>query len=552
MSNGKNRTIPFLLAGMGCVFLLSGCTIVENIRNIFSVSPKYENTNVILISIDTLRHDHLGCYGYERDTSRNIDKLAEESVLFENFITQANLTPISQMSILTSQYPRVNGMTSFNIHPAGRNLKTLPSILKYYDYFNAAFLSSPEFYFRYNSKDGYMVNLIDEFSKPFDMYSSHKGMFHRDVPMEALGWISENKDKKFFLWLPIGTVHFRYSANFPEKYRAIYDRPGYEPFFNRFGKQQNSIPYAANQCVYKNTYYRDFSENHKLNSDDVDHIISRYDAGIRYTDDFVGRLLEHLNELGLSKKTMIILHSTHGEDLGEHGYFTHYDLYDTEVKNALMIRFPKKKFGGKRVETQVQGLDIMPTVFEYLGIPVNHEAQGTSLIPLIERGDDQNWPDRYAYSIRIPLWEQVLSNWLFEKIENDYVEATFTEKEKDKIQHEYLNITKAIFTESSRKQINCIAIRTKDWKLILRKDKELLEKVSWWAFITGKPVNIEQIELYDLKKDPLEQTNIAQTRQDIVKILKEKLLEWDKNIENNKAQIDNDGKTKYILPYPGE
>ncbi len=218
------RLAGLVLTSVSCTLALPGPAAAE------AAEPRHRDTNVVMLSIDTLRHDHLGCYGYSRPTSPNIDRLAERSVVFDNFISQAVLTPVSQMSILTSQYPRVNGVVSFQPAVDLVTARTLPEILKAYGYTNAAFLSSPEF------RDDRYVGAGDEtrelFSRSFDFYVPPSGAF-RDVPSSALEWLRTHKDEKFFLWLPIGTVHWPYGSSVPAPNKTKFDPPDYNPFFAR-------------------------------------------------------------------------------------------------------------------------------------------------------------------------------------------------------------------------------------------------------------------------------------------------------------------------------
>ncbi len=529
-----------------CLFfasILSTCCLAADEE---TEQPRYRNTNVIMISIDTLRHDHLGCYGYSRGTSENIDQLAAQSVVFDNFISQAILTPVSQMSIFTSQYPRVNGVVSFQ--PAIELIKTkmFPEILKTYGYTNAAFLSSPEFLdSRYtNTRDG-VNNTQKLFSRAFDYYIHPRGTF-RGVPEEALQWIRENKESKFFLWLPIGTVHWPYSSSVPAPYRAQFDPPGYTPFF------YDAVKYPAGRkltdavdadvlsYIYMNRFYGNTSNPYDLTDLDTKYIISRYDAGVLYSDLFVGRLLSLLDKLDLSRNTLVVLYSTHGEDLGEHGYYGHYDLYDTETKNALMIRFPQNRYGGKRFIPQAQGIDIVPTVLDYLSIPIHHEAQGVSLMPEIA-GDRRPEGNAFAYITKTPLFEFVLF-----KGRRLFVVAT----RKTDALGSYMDILKQNF-ESFDPQCPPydIAVRTNEWKLILRNHVPMQKAVSWWGFVTGRAVDVKKLELYDLTRDPSEQMDVASRHPEVVELLVKKVKEWDASVTDR--AIACGGKAERVLiPYP--
>ncbi|MDD5760021.1 MAG: sulfatase [Desulfobulbaceae bacterium] len=516
--------------------------------------PRYENTNVILISLQCLRPDHLGTYGYARKTSENIDALGKESIVFDNAISQANLTPVAQMSVLTSQYPRVNGMVSFEVNPGQVSENTLPSILKYYGYTTAATISSPEFFMRYDTGTGTVVNPGDVFSKSFDYYGRTRrglgGRSIRKVPAEALQWLTENKDKKFFLWIASGLIHMPYAAAVPEPLRKMYDPAKYTPFWKHLPLPKSESAgsddpsYEVFSRVFRNNFYLGFAPVYHLSADDINYVNARYDAGVYYTDRFVGEVMKLVDSLKLTQKTLVVLQSIHGEDLGEQGNFFHYDVTDTVIKNALMMRFPEGEFAGKRMKEQVQGIDIMPTVLNYLDIPAPHEAQGKSLLPFL-KGEEKTAPNEFAYIDRLPWWEYTLSQWYldFKNAQGDY----FIASEKEKLTA-YQKLLKERFDKLDAPPGD-IAIRTNEWKLVLRKNKELLDEVSWWNFISGKKHQIDTIELYDLGKDPLEKVNVATAHPDIVSKLQGKLITWDTSVEQQKTIFKKESK-HLIIPYP--
>jgi arylsulfatase A-like enzyme len=515
---------------------------------------RHDQTNVILISLQCLRADHLGTYGYQRDTSHNIDALAKNSVVFDNAFSQANLTPVAQMSVLTSQYPRVNGMVSFEVSKDQVTSRTLPEILKYYGYYTAATLSSPEFFMRFDTESGEMINPGDVFSRSFDYYGrtarGPQGASIRTVPTDAFQWLKNNKDKKFFLWIGSGLLHMPYAAAVPPPYKTMYDPPGYTPFWKRLPGQAgenswNDDPsYDIFSRVYHNDFYWGFKPIYHLNDDDVKYVKARYDAGVYYTDLFIGELMKLLDGLKLTEKTLIVLQSMHGDDLGEKGLFFHYDVTDPVIKNALIMRFPKNEFAGRRVAELVDGLDVMPTILDYLNIPVPHDAQGSSLIPLA-RGDKIAIGNDYKFIDRLPWWEYTLSKWFLELQHAN--EGKFAPAEEDKL-NEYLQLLQASFDKLGYPPGD-IAVRSNDWKLILRKNRDLLEKVSWWRFITDKVQPVEELELYDLKNDPGEMKNVAGEFPNVVTLLKNKLQAWDASVERQKAVYKKSDK-RYIIPYP--
>src|SRR6185369_1626000 len=189
---------------------------------------------------------------------------------------------------------------------------------------------------------------------------------------------------------------------------------------------------------------------------------------------------------------------------GEQGLFFHYDVTEPVMKNAMIMRFPNGEFAGRRVAEQVQGLDVMPTILSYLDIPVPHDAQGSSLVPLA-RGEKGASGSEYVFIDRLPWWEYTLSKWYLEL--QNASGGQFSPSEEARLK-EYQQLLQSSFDQLGYPPGD-IAVRTNDWKLILRKNRDILEKVSWWRFITGRMQPVEELELYDLKNDPGEKKNLA-------------------------------------------
>jgi arylsulfatase A-like enzyme len=533
--------------------LVLQCRVVEAGSQPADPLPaRHEYTNVLMISVDILRPDHLGAYGYKRGTSPNIDKLAKQSVLFENAIAQSYLTPVAHMSVITGQYPRVHGMVSFEVHKNQVEEHTIPQILNHFGYETAAFMSSPEFFMRFDAETGANVNPRDIFSDHFNYYGRTLPDSSGSVrvnPTDAIDWLKKNKDKKFFLWVETGMLHPPYAQTVPEPYKSQFDPPAYTPFYESIplrkgGLNYTGVPTEALFHVYKGIYNLDFKPVYTLSEKDVSFINGRYDSGIYYTDRFIGDLMKQLDDLKLSGKTLVIFHSIHGESLGEHGYFFHHDIFDTEVKTALMFRLPGNERAGTRVKHQVQSIDIMPTLLEYLQIPIDEEGQGVSLLPLV-KGDEAGFTgSEYAYIDRLPWWEYVLGGWHLEHQAEREAQYTALENERMKAYRTLLHDK----IGGGKYPPECIAIRTNNWKLILRKKWELLESISWWNFISGIKYPVEPVELYDLIRDPLEQKNVAMEHPQVVEKLKVKLLEWDEL--NNRIKAKAPTGSSMMIPYP--
>lgn len=510
-------------------------------------------TNVILISLDILRADHLGAYGYRRATSPNIDRLAKQSVLFEQAVAQSYLTPVAQYSVFTGMYPRMHGMVSFGVGKDEVEEHTLQHILRLYGYETAAAVSSPEFFMRFDTEAGKTIDPRDIFTHDFGYFGRNlpdESGSVRGNPLAALDWLKANKEKKFFLWIESGLLHPPYSQTVPLPYRTRFDPPGYTPFYEKLPirpaapREDSGVPTEVLFHLYRGNYYLDFKPVHKLTAEDVAFIRGRYDAGVYYTDTFIGDLLALLDELKLTDKTLVVFHSIHGEGLGEHGYFFHHDVFDTEVKTALMFRLPGGARAGTRIGRQVQGIDIMPTILDYLQIPLDQEAQGVSLLPLIDGNPARYRGSDYAFIDRLPWWEYVLEGWHLEhQGERD---SQYTPAENERMKDYRARLTATI--GGDRFPPECIAVRTKEWKLILHQRHRLLEEVSWWNFISGTTFPVAEVELYDLRHDPLEQVNVADRHPQVVAKLKKKLLAWDRANSHRQQKVYT--KPTTIIPYP--
>lgn len=302
----------------------------------------FSNYNLLLITIDTLRADHLPAYGYTKIHTPNLDRLASESLVFEDVIAQVPMTLPSHTSILTGLLPPVHGVrdnAGFILDP---KVNTLPEILKSKNYKTAAFISAFVLDSQFGLAQGFDL-YSDNFSLVQDRIdSSHISRRAEETELEVDAWLKKNSDQKFFLW-----VHY-YDPHDP------YDPP--EPY---------KTEYAS----------------------------SPYDGEIAYTDHVFGKLYDLLDQLQLKEKTIVIMTGDHGEGLGEHKEQTHsIFVYNATQHVPLMIRLPKTK--PRRIKGIVSLVDIVPSILEWLGIQPDQNMQGRSLIPLIEGKDSP----RAAYS----------------------------------------------------------------------------------------------------------------------------------------------------------
>jgi arylsulfatase A-like enzyme len=325
--------------------------------------------NLVIIGVDTLRRDHLGCYGYERETSPNIDRLAERSVLFEDVVSQSPWTLPSFCTMLTSLYPTQHGAGDLHSHGAGA----------YGTRMNASFPPLAMMLLKKGYSTGAVVNapaLAPELGvdRGFEFYSTTPRWNRRlaDVTTEdALKWIDENTGGPFFLFVHYFDPHLDYEP--PAPYDTIFDPDYTGSIGNAFSRED---------------YYK--MKDMLSREDDPqakaawNHIRALYDGEICFTDKAIGKLLDGLDDRGLSKNTLIVLLSDHGEEFFEHGGFEHgHTLYNELIKVPLMFSLPGKLPQNMRIGQQVRILDVVPTVLEVLGIRPWTHLEGASLMPLI-------------------------------------------------------------------------------------------------------------------------------------------------------------------------
>lgn len=326
--------------------------------------------NVVLIVITALRADHLGCYGYSRGTSVNIDKLAKEGIIFKQAITQSFWTLPSLVSILTSKFVIAHNVNSRKTK-LDKNEKTLAEILKIYGYNTAAFTCGLDTSAVYGVNRGFDTYSVYQGNRPMGSFS--------DIMPQAVSWLGGNK--KFFLFLQSYDVHPPYND-----YREYSFDKDYKGIFDNSQLSYNELKGISGQGFYTE------SRRLSLEPKDIIHIISRYDDCIKYADGFIGRFIEELKRLNLYDKTIIILAGDHGEELGERGTFNRFgnqNLYQEVIRVPLIIKYPSIRLKTKKIDSLVETVDIMPTILDLLHIPIEHNLQGKSLVPLIEKDADR-------------------------------------------------------------------------------------------------------------------------------------------------------------------
>ncbi|MDP2914505.1 MAG: sulfatase [Candidatus Aminicenantes bacterium] len=361
-SGGKAR-ISFATEGPAGAFSFWADPVVSR--------PGRKGRKIVLISVDTLRADHLGCYGYGKDTSPNSDALARDAALFVNTYAPSPWTLPSHVSLLTALSCFRHGV---NLESAtiDRSRPTLADILRSNGFYCAAVTG------------GGFVGAVFGFSKGFDLYTQSENSLIDSAAMTfaaAAKWIDENRDKDFFLFIHTYQPHGPYVP--PPPYDTMFLDP--DPLWTMID--------VGNHIGGPKGVFKELPEKERRN------IVGLYDGEIRSTDEsLVGPLVAKLKSLKVYDETMIVLTSDHGEEFFEHGSWEHgHALYDESLKVPLIIKFPNSKFRGKRVEPFVRLIDVMPTVMDVYGIgDEGFDLDGRSLMPVL-KGKEKKDRSALAY-----------------------------------------------------------------------------------------------------------------------------------------------------------
>jgi choline-sulfatase len=440
------------------------------------------NFNLILIALTNTRADHLGCYGYARNTSPNLDKLARNSVVFKNAFTHASWTLPASVSLFTSTYPFTHGlMNRERATPLPASAVTFIDVLKTNGYVTAAFVGNRD----YSAKFGHTARfdaMFDAGAKNVDQEDWHSyGVLANTVP-PAREWLRKNRDRKFLLLLQGYDTHCPFAI--PTR-NAQFD-PGYTgeiDFTKCYWTFEKTRPLKVRSKsgrydeVYLLKTKANKGDNYEVQffPDDVRHMVALYDGEIFNADALLGQVLDDVKALGLEQRTVIVFYSDHGDMFGKHGRFMRGGplrgtFYDDVLRIPLIIHQPG--LPSRTVDELAQFIDVAPTLLDLLGLPSPGSFRGKSLrgAMLGERG-----PNKHVFA-----------------------GSAFSPSESNPFfRHESV----------------LYAVRTERWKLICER----------LQFSVGTQ---DQFELYDLKSDPQEISNAAEKNPEMVAELKGTLLQW--------------------------
>ncbi len=347
-----------LLAGGLALFIGSLPTLAERPQ------PR---TSVVLITVDTLRADHLSCYGYHLITSPRLDRLAEQGVRFERARTTIPLTGPAHTSLFTSRYPQETG-ARVNGQPVARDprLLTLARILERNGYRTAAYVSAWPLKKRLTRLHRGFQVYDQEFGRNYQWLNSYRSA--EDVTPKAMEWLRSHYEQPFFLW-----VHY-------------FDPHGPYVLWEEFADLK------PNPAGHSRTRPED---------EEMEERIRNYDSEIAYTDHHIGKLLDEMQKLGIRDSTLTVVLADHGESLGERDYVGHgRQLYDNIVRIPMIFHHPGALPTGRVVRQNVTLLDVTPTILDLVGVEPPLPFQGKSLLPYM---DDLPLPeDRSTYFMTFP------------------------------------------------------------------------------------------------------------------------------------------------------
>ncbi len=412
--------------------------------------PHPEGPRIVLVSIDTLRADHVGCYGYGRPTTPHLDALAAEATLFLNAYAPSPWTLPSHVSLFTGLEAHNHQVYSAD-ERMSPSLETLADVLRQHGYVCGAITGGGFLSPRYG------------FAKGFDTYSESEGQFSFQdsaarVGQAAAEWLDRNADKRFFLFLHTYQPHAPYDA--PDPYGTMFQ--GERPLWSRLDLYTHLG--GAKVGIYKS-----------LPEEEKRAIAALYDGEVRYVDDaLIGPLTAKLKSLGLYDQTLLIITSDHGEEFYDHGGWGHgQSLYEELVRVPLIVKFPDRRLRGHRETRAARLIDIMPTVLEETGISLSGlTIDGRSLRPLLMGREDRP---------RVVVAE---SCWLLK------------------------NGCPPPNAASSSRLANQAALIAGPEKLVLTRPVRPEDREPY----LHPPPPFAPVELYDLEADPRENTNLVEAR----------------------------------------
>ncbi len=468
--------LKYMSAGAAWTVLPAGCSKTSDEQQTKAVRKQLKNQmkidNIIMISLDTTRADHIACYGHPFIKTPHIDNFAKESVLFKQHVVTSTATLPSHTSLMTGTYPHTHGVLR-NGRVVNKKNIMLAETLKAAGFTTAAFIGAitlgQEFLFDqgFDKFDSQFKFIVHE--KRINMYQSRA----EHVTDATLNWLDKsmkkkannnNSKKKYFLFCHYYDPHLPYDA--PEPYKGMYRKND-----STFNHSMDVV--EDNRAILR----KDASPEALKLAKAYD---SEYCAEITYCDHHLGRLMDSLKQRGLYDNSLIIITGDHGETINEHFCKLSHSMsvYETEILVPLIVRFPGGQFGGQRLSRLVSNIDVMPTILHLLGLEDNKNIEGQSFAGLVDG----------VLAPRDPVFSEATSPQWLPEYDDDPVWP-------------------------NRKKFQCV--RTERYKFVMR-------------------TTDNQYGLYDLKNDPNELDNLLLHKKKfdtkLVQSLKKQLDQWSSDV----------------------
>lgn len=484
--------LSILVAGSAVFFYVEGSVKNSSVSGEgLGKSLQCKDCNLVIISLTNTRKNNMGIYGYERNTTPNINKFFENALLFENAFAPASWTLPVATSLFTSLFPDTHGvMDRYDGSRLSDDVLTLAEIFRQNDYKTAGFTGGGDYNRQFNHAQGF-----DVFVDRGDVRSplSYAGT-DNSLP-EAIDWLNKLQSKdKFFLFVQGYDTHCPFTPKEPFSTKFIgidKSKIDYKTCLWTFGRTEPVYEKGVKFWPVKTMANNDgTTQDIKLIDEDVKYMEALYDGEIAQADSNLSELFKIFEERGLIKNTIFVFMSEHGDMLGEHGRFMRGGplrgtFYDPVINFPLIIKHPSIS-SLQKINVLVQTVDLMPTLLDMIGLndEQGNKRQGKSLIYDL-RGSGET---------------------------NEYVYAASS----------YNAVRNIFFDGFSRVE----AIRNKEWKLIrevIASDKDNLT--------SGGGGNEESYELYNILNDPEENNNLIDQEKEMVSFLKEKLKAWNSKIK---------------------
>jgi arylsulfatase A-like enzyme len=457
----KRRNI--LLSGVLFMFAVGAAWWAQRDTSVPTggAAPQTRQVPVIIYVVDTLRADRLGLYGYQQPTSPRIDDLASDSVVFDQAYAPAPWTTPSIASLITSTFVCEHQMTQRKT--LAPQLQTMAQRLGAVGYDTGAFIANP------------LAGELTQLNRGYKDYRLREELDEPARLADVAGFLNRTGENPFLLYLHTMEPHEPHTT--PPRFVA------------RFGQFSADQLTAYHQAMLRYYGYRhaDWKLEKPLGTNDytseqdaaMDYFVDLgdivnlvYDASVLHASANFGNIVGMLKERGVWDQAIFIFISDHGEELGEHGGWFHgQSLYQELTRVPMIIHFPGDEFGGQRISAPVSLVDLMPTIFEYLGQPELCETcRGVSLMPLIGGIKQPEQPQPSILSMR------------FNRV-NHYRPW-----------------------KESRGDIN-VSLQKGPWKAI-------------WN------TELESLELYNLERDTGELSNVSATQSDVTRIMRGRADSW--------------------------